>query len=627
VPPTAPFPEEHWNKRACALIGAYNGPIAEGQKLMAQLLESLPAPLFNWMGEMPFPAINGLFDPFFPKGLQWYWKGDFVKALSDEAIAAHIANAVEAPTPFCLMHLYPIDGAVRRVGKDATPWGARDASFSMVIAGISPSRRTPGPEDLGRAYWRRCTFNMEGGVNFMGDDGRPTASKASYGDNYKELAAVKGKYDPNNLFQVNQNIKPARAEGRRASHRNREARTGGLRRRRASLRTYARRPIRAVVLTGINLFSYLDRGALRRAPVDQRSSWGSATPRLGTVATGHPRLHGDVAHLRRPRRPQAAAPDRARRLIWASPPPSPALRAASCRSSRRALVGVGGRPTAPPAPALLPRLAAVGAGGSSPSSSPPPVGSAGYVGASTWAGARPSGWRGAPGLLLALLAARARCAAARDAAAAAAGGEPSGSLPSRGHRHRHLLRNRQFVSHLPRLRRGPSPSAGSACGRRRSSSACAACRGRVEVTFGASCSSPASSAPSPVAGCRLAPSGRASHTSGCAASPRWPRRRPSSPEQDRLHDRHHHRHAARLRLDRAGQLGDRRPGGATERATAVALSIVVPARRCAVAAAHRLLSGSSLGQAFLIVPVAILLSGAIWSYAAWRGARLATAAT
>ena len=69
MPPTDPFPKEHWNKRACALIGAFNGPVAEGQKLMASLLEKLPAPLFNWMGEMPWTAINSLFDPFFPKGL------------------------------------------------------------------------------------------------------------------------------------------------------------------------------------------------------------------------------------------------------------------------------------------------------------------------------------------------------------------------------------------------------------------------------------------------------------------------------------------------------------------------------------------------------------------------------
>jgi hypothetical protein len=211
VPPTDPFPKEHWNKRACALIGAFNGPVADGQKLMASLLEKLPAPLFNWMGEMPWTAINGLFDPFFPKGLQWYWKGDFVKALSDEAIDVHIANALKAPTAFCLMHLYPIDGAVRRVAKDATPWAARDASWSMVIAGISSEPKDAGAlRTWGRAYWEAIhPFNLKGAyVNFMDADEADNRIELSYGANYKRLAAIKAKYDPNNLFRVNQNIKP-----------------------------------------------------------------------------------------------------------------------------------------------------------------------------------------------------------------------------------------------------------------------------------------------------------------------------------------------------------------------------------------------------------------------------------
>ncbi|CAD6560187.1 6-hydroxy-D-nicotine oxidase [Paraburkholderia kirstenboschensis] len=211
VPPTDPFPKEHWNKRACALIGAFNGPIAEGQQLMTSLLEKLPTPLFNWMGEMPWTAINTLFDPFFPKGLQWYWKGDFVKALPDEAIDVHIANALEAPTPFCLMHLYPIDGAVRRVAKDATPWSARDASFSMVIAAVSPDPKdAEALKTWGRAYWGAIhPFNLEGAyVNFLDADEAENRVELSYGENYTRLASIKAKYDPNNLFRVNQNIKP-----------------------------------------------------------------------------------------------------------------------------------------------------------------------------------------------------------------------------------------------------------------------------------------------------------------------------------------------------------------------------------------------------------------------------------
>jgi FAD/FMN-containing dehydrogenase len=212
VPPTDPFPKEHWNKRACAVISCFNGSEEDGRRVLAPLLERLPAPLFDWMGMMPMPAINGLFDPFFPKGLQWYWKGDFVKTLTDEAIDVHLAQAAEAPSPFCLMHLYPIDGAVRRVAKDATAWPTRDATYSMVIAGIDPEPANANAlKHWGRTYWKAIhPFNLEGAyVNFMMDDEADGRVQATYGDNFARLASIKAKYDPKNLFRVNQNIKPA----------------------------------------------------------------------------------------------------------------------------------------------------------------------------------------------------------------------------------------------------------------------------------------------------------------------------------------------------------------------------------------------------------------------------------
>ena len=212
VPPTDPFPKDYWGKRACAVISAYAGPAAEGEKAMARLLEPLPPPIFNWMGAMPFPAMQALFDPFFPKGLQWYWKGDFVKSLPDEAIDTHIAQAAEAPSDFSLMHLYPIDGAVRRVPSDATAWNTRDATWSMVIAAIdSDPKQADALKRWGRAYWKAVhPFNLEGVyVNFMMDDEADGRVQAAYGDNYARLASIKRKYDPDNRFRVNQNVRPA----------------------------------------------------------------------------------------------------------------------------------------------------------------------------------------------------------------------------------------------------------------------------------------------------------------------------------------------------------------------------------------------------------------------------------
>jgi FAD/FMN-containing dehydrogenase len=109
------------------------------------------------------------------------------------------------------MHLYPLDGAAQRVARDATPWSARDASWSMVVIGISPD-----PADAaalrawGRTYWNAIhPYNQPGAyVNFMDADEAADRVELSYGNNYRRLATIKAKYDPGNLFRVNQNIKP-----------------------------------------------------------------------------------------------------------------------------------------------------------------------------------------------------------------------------------------------------------------------------------------------------------------------------------------------------------------------------------------------------------------------------------
>lgn len=212
VPSTDPFPREHWGKKAVALIGAYNGSTDNGVAAMRPFRDALPAPLFDWMNDMPFPAMQTLFDPFFPKGMQWYWKGDFVRELPDQAIDRHITEIAKAPSDLCLMHLYPIDGAAHKVSADATAWAARDARWSMVIAAIDPDpAKANALKQWGRAYWEAVhPFNPGGAyVNFMMDDEQAGRIQASYGANYPRLAAVKQKYDPTNLFRVNQNILPA----------------------------------------------------------------------------------------------------------------------------------------------------------------------------------------------------------------------------------------------------------------------------------------------------------------------------------------------------------------------------------------------------------------------------------
>jgi hypothetical protein len=212
VPSAPPFPQEIWGKKICAMISCYDGTQAEGEAAMKPVRDGLPKPIMDGMGMLPFPALQGLFDPLFPKGLQWYWKGDFVKELSDEAIDVHIKQAMLAPTALSLMHLYPIDGAVHRVGAGDTAWSARDARWSMVIAGIDPDpRKAKDLKKWGRGYWEAIhSFNPGGAyVNFMMDDENDDRLQTTYGPNFKRLTEVKKKYDPKNLFRVNQNIRPA----------------------------------------------------------------------------------------------------------------------------------------------------------------------------------------------------------------------------------------------------------------------------------------------------------------------------------------------------------------------------------------------------------------------------------
>ena len=150
VPPVDPFPKEHWSKKMCVLLVSHNGPLAEGEKAVNVIRSALPKPIIDWAQPMPYAVIQTLFDALLPKGLQWYWKGDFVKTLSDEAIDTHIAHAAEAPSPFCLMHLYPIDGAVRRVAKDATAWPTRDATYSSTLRASSGLGVGRGSVERGR---------------------------------------------------------------------------------------------------------------------------------------------------------------------------------------------------------------------------------------------------------------------------------------------------------------------------------------------------------------------------------------------------------------------------------------------------------------------------------------------
>ena len=212
IPPADPFPKDHWSKKVCMLVFSHAGPVPEGEKAVNAARAALPKPIVDWAQPMPYSVIQTLFDAMLPKGLQWYWKGDFVKELPDAAIDVHLGYAAKLPSVLSVMHLYPIDGAVHRRARDDSAWGCRDAAWSMVIGGVDPDpAMAPELKRWAQAYWKAVhPFNLEGAyANFMMDDEGEARVRAAYGGNYERLAALKKRYDPDNLFHVNQNIRPA----------------------------------------------------------------------------------------------------------------------------------------------------------------------------------------------------------------------------------------------------------------------------------------------------------------------------------------------------------------------------------------------------------------------------------
>jgi len=209
VPPAEPFPEELQLQKMCAIIWCCNAPVERAGELLAPVRALGPA--LDGVAQMPFPMLQRAFDDLYPTGLQWYWRADFVDELSDAALDIHGEHAAQLPTMHSTMHLYPIDGAAAAPARDATAWNYRGARYGQVIVGVDPDpAANEGMIEWARAYHDALHPHSAGGgyVNMMMHDEGPDRVRASYGDNYDRLVEVKRRYDPENLFRINQNIAP-----------------------------------------------------------------------------------------------------------------------------------------------------------------------------------------------------------------------------------------------------------------------------------------------------------------------------------------------------------------------------------------------------------------------------------
>jgi hypothetical protein len=211
IPPAPPFPEQLWGRKACGIMWCYTGPHDRADEVL-EPVKAFGSPLVIGLQPMPFTVLQSAFDALYPAGLQWYWRADFFNEISDAAIEVHRKYGQQLPTGHSTMHLYPIDGAASRVATDATAFAYRDGGWAGVIVGVDPD---PANADVisrwAKDYWTDLHPTSAGGayVNFLMNEGQDRV-RAAYRGNYDRLALVKGRYDPQNVFHVNQNIQPAR---------------------------------------------------------------------------------------------------------------------------------------------------------------------------------------------------------------------------------------------------------------------------------------------------------------------------------------------------------------------------------------------------------------------------------
>lgn len=208
VPPVVLFPEQLHLKKMCGLLWCNVSDLEKGAKAV-QEFRDFKTPALDFTGPIPFSSLQNMFDALYPKGLQWYWKADFVKDLSDEAIQLNVKYGNKLPTPHSTMHLYPINGAAQKIKNSETAFSYRDANWAQVIVGVDPDPANKENITMwAKEYWEALHPFSAGGayVNFMMEEG-PERVQTSYRDNYHRLEEIKAKYDPDNFFRINQNIK------------------------------------------------------------------------------------------------------------------------------------------------------------------------------------------------------------------------------------------------------------------------------------------------------------------------------------------------------------------------------------------------------------------------------------
>lgn len=210
VPPGPPFPEALHLRKMCGIVWCYSGPQEKAEAVFAPIRSFGPPALYG-VQAMPFPTLQGAFDGLYPAGQYLSWRSDMLTDIPDAAIEQHLAFAPDLPSVSSTVHFYPIDGAAQRLRQSDTAFSHRDARWAMTIVGVeSDPTKLDGLRDWTRRYWEAVhPYSIGGGyVNFYGDEGADRV-RQTYRDNYGRLARIKAAFDPDNVFRINHNIRPA----------------------------------------------------------------------------------------------------------------------------------------------------------------------------------------------------------------------------------------------------------------------------------------------------------------------------------------------------------------------------------------------------------------------------------
>jgi FAD/FMN-containing dehydrogenase len=211
VPPLHAFPAELHGKAAIALAVCYAGPADKANRVLAPVRTFGP-PQVDVIGPIPYTALQSLFDDSAPYGALSYWKSDTLDELSDRCIDVLVSHTARLPElcPLTIVHIYPLRGAIARVGAHKTAYNHRAERFSTIVSAnwFDPAQSETHIEWV-RGLWQAMRPYASGGVqpNFLGEEGDERV-RAAYGDNYPRLVEVKRRYDPTNFFRMNQNIAP-----------------------------------------------------------------------------------------------------------------------------------------------------------------------------------------------------------------------------------------------------------------------------------------------------------------------------------------------------------------------------------------------------------------------------------